>query len=119
MRKILEKCETTLLVMHSCQAGQKNGFAQKVSEKLDVVVVAPSENISVTVIYYEGETTPHKYTEEIDKNGVYNIFYKGKLLESFSGKSKPLFNKPSEVIKKYQKMYNDKYCNDKVILPEN
>ena len=114
-----EKCETTLLVMHSCQAGQKNGFAQKVSEKLDVVVVAPSENISVTVIYYEGEKIPHKYTEEIDKNGVYNIFYKGKLLESFSGKSMPLFNKPSEVIKKYQKMYNDKYCNDKVTLPEN
>jgi RHS repeat-associated protein len=115
------KCsgKTSLLVMHSCQAGrEKGGFAQKLSEKLDLVVVAPSNNI---IVQTNDDGT---FSDSVENNGVYNIYYKGVLLESFDGDTKPLFDKPDETIKKYKSMYEEKLIKESsleefVVTPKN
>ena len=93
--------ETTLIIMHSCSTGKENGFAQKMSEELNIVIVAPSENIEVD----------RKTANEIGvKNGgTWNIFYKGKKMDSFEGTTKPIFKNPEQMIETYKTKYKQLY----------
>lgn len=84
-----------------------------------MLVVAPSDNINVFPITYEGSQNAHRFTEEIENSGVYNIYYKGELMGSFNGKSKPLFDNPTKTIEKYKKMYDDRHSADKIKNSEN
>ena len=63
----------------------------------DLIVVAPSNNVQVGV---EGKLG-------VKEKGVWNIFYKGDIVDSFSGKTKPIFSNPNKVVEKYEKKWND------------
>ncbi len=95
----------------------KGGFAQKLSNELDLVVVAPSENVQVTP-YSDGT-----FTDRVGDGGVYNIYYKGVLMESFDGNTKPLFDNPEKTIEKYKTMYenwlNENTLDEINVSPEN
>lgn len=93
--------------MHSCQTGEEGAIAQHASKELNLLVVAPSENIrSREEVYHGGRT---EYTEYVSDNGVWNVYYKGELMESFNGNTKPLFDNPQKTIKKYENMYNERH----------
>ncbi len=93
--------KTTLVILHSCETGKENGFAQNMSEKLNIVVVAPTENVSVD----------RRTSQEIGvKNGGgWNVFYKGKKMDSFSGTTQPIFKNPEQIIDKYVQKYERLY----------
>ena len=63
----------------------------------DLIVVAPSNNVQVGV---EGKLG-------VKGKGGWNIFYKGDIVDSFSGKTKPIFSNPNKVVEKYEKKWND------------
>ena len=113
-----DKSNTSILVLHSCQTGKgEDNIAQQISSKLDLLVVAPSENVYNSI---QNEGTEQEFTCEIgvnstyiDKNGrkqvgkrgSWNIYYKGVMVDSFDGHSKPNFKDPQKTIEKYEKKY--------------
>ena len=96
--------ETTFVIMHSCSTGKEGGFAQKMSEVLNIVIVAPSENITVLK-----ETAEE---EGVKNGGTWNVFYRGKKVDSFEGTKKTIFEDPEQAIKtfiaKYKQLYENK-----------
>ena len=96
--------ETTLIIMHSCGMGKDGGFAQRMSEELNIVIVAPSDNVQV-----ETETATEK---GVKNGGTWNVFYRGKKVDSFEGTKKPIFEDPEQAIKtfiaKYKQLYENK-----------
>ena len=102
-----KESKTSILVMHSCQTGEEGAIAQQASQELNLLIIAPSENITSREDQYSGGRT--EYKEYVSDNGVWNVYYKGELMESFNGKSKPLFDKPQKIIEKYETMYNERH----------
>jgi RHS repeat-associated protein len=110
--------KTSILVLHSCQTGKgENNIAQQLSSELDLLVVAPSENVYNRT---QNAGTAQEFTCEIgvnstytDKNGKtqvgkrgsWNIYYKGIMVDSFDGHTKPNFKDPQKIIDKYEKKY--------------
>ncbi|MBQ0160110.1 MAG: hypothetical protein KBT28_05735 [Bacteroidales bacterium] len=105
-----EASQTSILVMHSCKSGQEGGIAQQASEMLDLLVIAPSENVGVSGRSADPQNVkPSDYTERVKEGGTWNIYYKGDFMESFDGNSKPLFDNPQKIIEKYENMYNQSH----------
>ena len=95
--------ETTLIIMHSCGMGKDGGFAQRMSEVLNIVIVAASDNVQV-----ERETATEK---GVKNGGTWNVFYRGKKVDSFEGTKKPIFEDPEQAIKTYIAKYKQLYEN--------
>ena len=110
--------KTSILVLHSCQTGKgENIIAQQLSSELDLLVVAPSEDVYNST---QNAGTAREFTCEIgvnstytDKNGKtqvgkrgsWNIYYKGIMVDSFDGHTKPNFKDPQKIIDKYEKKH--------------
>ena len=101
-----EASQTSILVMHSCKSGKAGGIAQQASAVLDLLVAAPSENVGVGGSPKDPKhIKPSDYQERVLNGETWNIYYKGELMESFDGKSKPVFDNPQQTIEKYEKMH--------------
>ena len=98
-----EESKTSILVLHSCKTGVKGGIGQDLSKKLDLLVVAPSDDVEMKTLK---DGSPE---EKVSNGGVWNIYYKGELMESFNGKTKPLFDNPQNTIEKYENMYKERH----------
>ncbi|MFI3298010.1 MAG: RHS repeat-associated core domain-containing protein, partial [bacterium] len=107
----------SVIVLHSCSTGKKvDGMApigQQISELQNVLVVAPSENIQVTsdgVYLGPGvigvDANGHEFQKE---SRGWNVFYKGQKVDSFQGKTLPIFINTQNLKQKYEKIYNEKY----------
>ena len=101
-----EASKTSILVMHSCSTGQEGAIGQRVSEILDLLVIAPTDNVLVTVSNNKSEEVGVK------NHGGWNIFYRGEKVGSFDGNTKPIFTNPQKTIEKYEKVYQEKFGND-------
>ena len=99
--------ETSILVLHSCKTGEDDGFGQKLSADLNLLVVAPDKDVLA-------ESNALVKSETVLDGGGWAIYYKGEKMDSFSGKSKPLFDKPQEIIKKYEQKYNERHATQEV-----
>ena len=81
-----------IIVFHSCATGQgENPIAQQISsspEFENVLIVAPSDNIRIM----------SDITENVP---VWNMYLNGKLVNSFDGKSRPVFSNPQKQVEKY------------------
>ena len=111
---------SSILVVHSCETGKgDNNIAQQISSKLDLLVVAPSENVYNSI---QNEGTSQEFTceigvnntytdksgkKQVGKRGSWNIYFKGVLVDSFDGHSKPIFKDPEKTIMKYEKKYQE------------
>ena len=93
----------TLIIMFSCSTGKEKGFAQRMSEELNIVIVAPSDNIEI------GRETA-KYLG-IKNNGTWNVFYRGVKVDSFDGTIEPIFEDPEQAIERYKTKYKQLYEN--------
>ena len=81
-----------LIVLHSCATGQgENPIAQQISASPkfeNVLIVAPSDNIRIM----------SDITENVPAR---NMFLNGKFVNSFDGKSRPVFSNPKKQVEKY------------------
>ena len=107
-----------ILVMHCCETGQgDDNIAKKISSGLDLLVVAPTE----TIITQSGGTAPNyvecddlgtmvvnKETKRREKLGVWNVYYKGVLVETLNSHVTPFFPDPQSTIEQYEKVYQQK-----------
>ncbi len=88
---------------------------------MNLLVVAPTETVVVHPVYNQIPDGPqyehgvNKVTrdengnpDKISTRGGWNIYYKGMLVETFDGHSKPIFNNPEKIIEKYEKIYNER-----------
>ncbi len=124
-KKNVDEGKTSILVLHSCKTGQGDeNIAQKISAESNILVVAPTENVHVAAAdfgkpwetdiecgTYEGSTYPvtgKEIQRDIKRNGYWKIYYKGVIVDSFSGLTKPIFNDPQAIIEKYEKIYQQK-----------
>ncbi len=105
------KC--TIVVLHSCGAGEANGFAQDLSKQYNLLVVAPNDIVEVTYNPETGTTT-----ESVKNGGCWIIYYKGEKVNSFKGETKPLFDHPEQVIERYEREYQERHKNDNDSLTE-
>jgi RHS repeat-associated protein len=109
---------TLILVMHSCLTGQgDDNIAKEISSGLNLLVVAPTESIQIQT---ENEGMANENSHEIgtmkiskktgkpDKMGVWNVYYKGVLVDALSQSTSPTFNDPKSTIEKYEKIYQQK-----------
>ena len=73
------------------------------SEILDIVIVAPSAEISVI----------RKTAEEegVKNGGTWNVYYKGEKVDSIEGTKQPIFKNPKQTIETYKTIYNKLYEN--------
>lgn len=70
--------------------------------ELDAVIVAPSKTVQV------GIDKDNIYKEiGVAQGGCWKVFYKGVLVDTFNGKTKPIFSDPEMIIKKYLEKYNE------------
>lgn len=46
---------------------------------------------------------------KVANKGTWNIFYKGDLMDSFNGETKPIFRNPQKVIEKYEKIWQERH----------
>ena len=104
-KKNLEDGKTTLVLLHACQTGKgKRSVGQKLSSVGDMLVIAPSENVSLG------------NDEHVENNGVWNVFYKGELLGKYSGNidfQKQLEGKDAQgIIRHWEKIYAEKHKNE-------
>ena len=94
--------EPAIIVLHSCSTGKgKNSIAEQISNFPtfeNVIIVAPSKNI---LIINEKEYGPAD-KENISDMGVWKVFLNGKLVNTFNGKTIPLFDNPEQHINKYK-----------------
>ena len=98
-----EVSKTSILVLHSCRTGEQGSIAQQASADLNLLIIAPSENVGVS------KASPDGYKEKVSDDGVWNVYYKGELMECFDGKTKPLFNNVEKTIEKYETMYQERH----------
>ena len=89
--------------MHSCRTGEQGSIAQQASADLNLLIIAPSEDVGVS------KASPDGYKENVSNDGVWNVYYKGELMECFDGKTKPLFNNVEKTIEKYETMYQERH----------
>ena len=127
-QKNIKDNKVSILVLHACQTGKgQDNIAQQISAELPLLVVAPSEDLHV---YTTDPGKPYEYSFEdatfkgygtvvgstvqrdIQQKGVWNIYYKGELMESFDGTSKPIFQNPEQTIDKYEKIFQERHQND-------
>ena len=115
-----ETNEVSILVLHSCNTGAgENNIAQQISGKLNLLVVAPTDEIWGKT---EKDATPQAFSYEVGvnntykdengnkvvgKRGAWNIYYKGIKVDSFDGHTKPNFKDPQKIIEKYEKKYQE------------
>ena len=115
--------KTSILVLHSCNTGEgEDNIAKKISAEANLLVVAPSELLKIQTTnpglpyeqsYDDGtyvgtvKFVDNKIERNIEKKGYWKIYYKGVLVDSFSGTKKPVFRNPDEVIAKYEKKYRE------------
>ncbi|MBQ7490143.1 MAG: hypothetical protein IJT51_06475, partial [Bacteroidales bacterium] len=124
-KKNVDEGKTSILVLHSCKTGKGDeNIAQKISSESNLLVIAPTENVHIAVAdfgkswetdiecgTYEGSTYPVMGKEihrDITRNGYWKIYYKGVVVDSFNGLTKPIFNDPQAIIEKYEKIYQQK-----------
>ncbi len=71
--------------MHSCRTGQgEDCIAQELSTFDDLIVIAPSEVLSISK--KQGKVKERVCEEgSINTRGFWNVFYKGKKVDSFNG----------------------------------
>ena len=91
--------KTSIIVLHSCKTGQKDGFAENISKDINAIVVAPSDNVNVETTFPSGKSVE----KGVENGGSWNIYYKGKSVNSFDGNTKPIFRNPDNIINKYVK----------------
>ena len=91
--------------MHCCKAGQKDALAQQASKDLDLLVVAPSDNVSFTTEKHK-DGKEYSYETGVVNGGGWVIYYKGEKMNSFSGSTPPVFDNPEQVIKRYEEEYD-------------
>ncbi|MBQ5474893.1 MAG: hypothetical protein IIT65_09350, partial [Lachnospiraceae bacterium] len=48
--------KTSIIVLHSCKTGQKDGFAENISKDINAIVVAPSDNVNVETTFPSGKS---------------------------------------------------------------
>ena len=103
--------QTAILVMHCCKTGQEDALAQKASKDLNLLVVAPSDDITFSTSKY---SDGREYSQEtgVANGGSWVIYYKGEKMNSFSGKTPPLFDKPEQVIRRYEEEYRQKHPDE-------
>ena len=81
-----------VIVLHACETGEgENPIAQQISsspEFENVLIVAPSDNIRIM----------SDITENVP---VWNMYLNGSLVNSFDGKSRPVFSNPQKQVEKY------------------
>ena len=104
-----KESKTSILVLHSCSTGESDGIAQQASKDLNLLVVAPTDKLTMT-----SNTDGTDVTEDVNNEGGWAVYYKGEKMETFKGSTKPLFDNPDKIIEKYEKMYQEKNAN-----PEN
>ena len=97
----------SLLIMHSCETGKgENSIAQQLSEYAgsDMLIIAPSETVSLG-----------GNVEKVNENGVWNVYYKGKIVGKYKGDidfQKQLEGKNIQnVIRYWTKKYEEQYDN--------
>ncbi len=104
--------EFTIIVLHSCHTGEGEApIAQKISTLNNVFVVAPNTTVVGTkengkVVEYGAassriETRDKKDTKVVDKVGAWNMYFKGRKVDSFNGNTKPIFTNPEAIQEKY------------------
>ncbi len=91
--------KTSIVVLHSCKTGQKDGFAENISKDINDIVVAPSDNVNIETTLSDGRSVERGVVNK----GSWNIYHKGKLVDSFEGTTKPIFSNPDNIINKYVK----------------
>ena len=107
-----------ILVMHCCETGQgDDNIAKKISSGLDLLVIAPTETIITQVggnapNYIDcddlGTMVVNKRTNKVEKQGVWNVYYKGVLVETLNSSQSPFFPDPQSTIEHYEKVYQQK-----------
>ena len=105
--------QTSILVMHCCKAGQKDALAQQASKDLDLLVVAPSDNVSFTTEKHK-DGKEYSYETGVVNGGGWVIYYKGEKMNSFSGSTPPVFDNPEQVIKRYEEEYKQRHSEETV-----
>ena len=108
-----EDNSTLILVLHSCSTGQgEENIAQKISSGLNLLVVAPTENVQVQT---DDMGTPDEDSYELGApimndgkqvgKGSWNVYYKGKLVNTYHQDFAPVFDNPKSEIERYEKIY--------------
>ena len=107
-----------ILIMHCCETGQgDDNIAKKISSGLDLLVIAPTETIITQVggnapNYIDcddlGTMVVNKRTNKVEKQGVWNVYYKGVLVETLNSSQSPFFADPQTTIEHYEKIYQQK-----------
>ena len=110
--------KTLILVMHSCLTGQgEDNIAKEISSGLNLLVVAPTEAVQIQTenegLYNEysyelGTMKVSPKTKELEKTGVWNVYYKGVLVDTLNQSYSPTFNDPQSTIEQYEKIYQQK-----------
>ena len=106
---------TLILVLHSCLTGQgENNIAKEISSGLNLLVVAPTEAIQIQT-ENEGLNNENSYelgtmrvsseTNKIEKAGVWNVYYRGILVDTLNHSYSPTFNNPQATIEHYENIY--------------
>ena len=77
--------KTTLIIMHACRTGQgEDCIAQELSTFDDLIVIAPSDVLHISKS--QGKVKEEVFEEgTINTRGFWNVFYKGKKVDSFNG----------------------------------
>lgn len=95
-----------VIVLHSCWTGAgDNSIAQIISSDpnfKDVLIVAPSTSILVQNGIEYGPTQDINYQD----SGCWKMFMNGEMVNSFSAKSKPIFDTPNEQVERYKQKQN-------------
>ena len=113
----VENGEAMIIVLHSCETGKgDNSIAQQLSESdvlSNTIIVAPTENIAIGLDSKEigpvktknegGKTYTEKDAKGNIKYGEWRKYHKGKLIDSFTGKTKPIFKNPQKELDRYEK----------------
>lgn len=98
------KEQTSILVLHCCKTGQDESIAQQASADLNLLVVAPSDNVIAHTMRFSTECEFSKETG-VANDGCWEVYYKGIKIDSFSGSKPPIFDNPEQIIKNYEKEY--------------
>ena len=108
-QKNIDENKISLLVLHSCNTGKgENSIAQQLSQQTDgnLLVIAPSDYLNVTPTN----------GENVDNNGVWNVFYKGEKVGSYSGdtnfEDKREGKNPQNIINYWKQQYEKKHTSE-------
>ena len=102
-----ETAEPAIVVLHSCSTGEGyNSIAEQMSSSEffnNVIIVAPSRDIVVLNGIEYGPANKNN----LENIGEWKMFLNGNIVNSFSGKSTPIFNNPSQQVERYNKCINE------------